>query len=247
MTACFAGHDPTDCTDYPGPICCATAGIQSTDCTRRYTHMKLFDFERAPNPRRVRIFLAEKGIEIPIVHVNLYQLEQLTAEFRAINPGGTVPVLETDEGAYLTEAIAICSYLESLHPEPTLFGASDLHRARVLMWDNICENEGLSAVAEVLRNWSPGFRDRALPGPVDHEQIPALVERGRKRCGMFFDRIERQLAHHANLAYERYSMADITLLVTVDFARWVDIDATIGRPRLRQWYVEASVRPSAKA
>ncbi|MFW2404706.1 MAG: glutathione S-transferase family protein [Gammaproteobacteria bacterium] len=209
--------------------------------------MRLFDFNRAPNPRRVRIYLAEKGIEIPLVHVNLYQLEQLTPEFRAINPGGTIPVLETDEGEYLTEAIAICSYLETLHPEPTLFGTSALHKARVLMWDNIVENEGLGAVAEVLRNWSPGFRGRALPGPIELDQIPALTDRGRKRCGMFFDRIEQQLAHHTHLAYERYSMADITLLVTVDFASWVDIDATAGRPRLREWYVEASGRPSASA
>ena len=209
--------------------------------------MKLFDFERAPNPRRVRIFLAEKGIEIPIVHVNLFQLEQLTPEFRAINPGGTVPVLETDDGEYLTEAIAICSYLEALHPQPALFGTDPIHRARILMWDNIVENEGLSAVAEVLRNWSPGFRDRALPGPVDLRQIPELVERGRKRCGMFFDRIEQQLTHHPNLAGTRYSMADISLLVTVDFARWVEIDATAGRPRLREWYVSVSGRPSAGA
>ena len=121
--------------------------------------MKLFDFERAPNPRRVRIFLAEKDIDIPIVHVNLFELEQLTPEFRAINPGGTVPVRQTDEGEYLTEAIAICSYLESLHPEPTLFGTSDLHRARVLMWDNICENEGLNAVAEVLR-WAESITNQ---------------------------------------------------------------------------------------
>ena len=209
--------------------------------------MKLFDFERAPNPRRVRIFLAEKGVELPIQHVNLFELEQLSPEFRAINPGGTVPVLETDDGTYLTEAVAICHYIESLHPEPPLFGTDAIDQAHVLMWDNICENEGLTAVAEVLRNWSPGFRDRALPGPVDHQQIPALVERGRKRCGMFFDRIERQLEHGPFLASRHFSMADITLLAAVDFARWVDIEATISRPCLREWYRHAAVRPSASA
>jgi glutathione S-transferase len=209
--------------------------------------MRLFDFERAPNPRRVRIFLAEKGLEIPLVHVNLYQLEQLTPEFRAINPGCTVPVLETDDGSYLTEAVAICHYLENAHPEPALFGAGALEQAQILMWANICEIEGLGAVQDVLRNWSPGFRGRALPGPVDHDQIPELVERGRKRCGMFFDRIEGQLVHHDWLASRDYSFADINLLATVDFARWVEIDATVGRQRLRDWYRRASARPSANA
>jgi glutathione S-transferase len=209
--------------------------------------MKLFDFPRAPNPRRVRIFLAEKGVEIPVQRVNLFELEQLTPEFRAINPGGTVPVLETDDGNYLTEAVAICQFVESLHPVPPLFGTDPFDRARVLMWDNIVENDGIAAVAEVLRNWSPGFRGRALPGPIDHEQIPALVERGRKRCSMFFDRIEQQLAYADHLASEAFGMADISLLVTVDFARWVDIDATVSRPRIRDWYRRVSARPSARA
>jgi glutathione S-transferase len=209
--------------------------------------MKLFDFARAPNPRRVRIFLAEKGIDIPLVHVNLYELEQLTPEFRAINPGGTVPVLETDDGTYLTEAIAICHFLESLHPEPSLFGTNALERAQVLMWANIVENEGLHAVQDVLRNWSPGFRDRALPGPVDLQQIPALIERGRKRCGMFFDRIELRLGHSRYLASERFTVADISLLAAVDFAGWVEIKATDGRPKLREWYQSVSARPSARA
>jgi len=209
--------------------------------------MRLFDFQRAPNPRRVRIFLAEKGLDIPLVHVNLFRLEQLTPEFRAINPGGTVPVLETDDGAYLTEAIAICHYLEALHPEPPLFGSDALEQARVLMWNNVVENEGIAAVAEVLRNWSPGFRGRALPGPVDLEQIPDLAERGRKRCGMFFDRIEQQLSHHNFLASNRFSVADITLLVTADFAGWVEIDPAKDRPRLSDWYRSVAARSSATA
>lgn len=209
--------------------------------------MKLFDFQRAPNPRRVRMFLAEKGLEMPVQQVNLFEQEQLGPAFRAINPGGTVPVLQTDEGAYLTEAIAICRYLESLYPEPPLFGTSALEQARVLMWDNIVENEGLGAVAEVLRNLSPGFRNRALPGPVDHQQIPALIERGRRRCGAFFDRVEQQLSQHRHLASDTFTVADITLLATVDFAGWVDIDAGAGRPCIRAWHQAVSARPSAGA
>ncbi len=209
--------------------------------------MKLFDFKRAPNPRRVRIFLAEKGIDIPRVNVNLYRHEQLTPEFRTLNPAGTVPLLETDDGTYLSEAIAICRYIESLHPDPVLFGTTPLEQAQVLMWSNVVEHEGLHAVAEVLRNWSPGFRDRALPGPVDLAQIPALVERGRKRCNQFFDRIEQQLGHSKFLASERFSLSDIDLLVTVDFAGWVEIDPTADRPRLRDWYRDVSSRPSMTA
>jgi glutathione S-transferase len=209
--------------------------------------MKLYDFERAPNPRRVRMFLAEKGIDIPIQHVNLFELEQFAPEFRAVNPASTVPVLETDDGTILTEVIAICRYLETLHPEPPLFGTDPLEDARILMWNGIVEKEGIAAVREVLRNWSPGFRDRALPGPVSLPQIPALIERGRKRCGMFFDRIEMQLGHFAHLASDRYSAADIALLATIDFAGWVEIDPTDGRPKLKDWYRAAAGRQSFTA
>ena len=209
--------------------------------------MKLFDFKRAPNPRRVRVFLAEKGVDIPRVNINLYRHEQLSPEYRTLNPAGTVPLLETDDGIYLSEAIAICHYIESLHPEPPLFGTTPLERAQVLMWSNIVEHEGLHAVAEVLRNWSPGFRDRALPGPASLEQIPALVERGRTRCSQFFDRIEQQLGHCKYLATDQFSIADIDLLTTVDFAGWVDIDPTAGRPKLRDWYRDVASRPSATA
>ena len=209
--------------------------------------MKLYDFERAPNPRRVRIFLAEKGLQVPRVPVNLYRLEQLSPEFRAINPGCTVPVLETDDGVRLTESLAICRYLEACQPEPPLFGTTPTEEALVLMWNNIVEAEGMPAVAEVLRNLSPGFRDRAFPGPVDYAQIPALVKRGAARTEQFFDRVEGRLGESQHLAGENFTLADITLLVTVDFARWVDIDATKGRPRTEGWYQRVASRPSAGA
>lgn len=209
--------------------------------------MRLFDFPRAPNPRRVRIFLAEKGVKLPIVPVNLFRMEQLSPEFLAINPGGTVPVLETDDGTRLTESLAICRYLESQFPEPPLFGRSPLAEARVIMWNNITEHEGITSVAEVLRNLSPGFRNRVFPGTVDYPQLPALVERGQLRIGQFFDRVEAQLAGSAWLAGEDFSFADITLLATVDFAGWVDVDAGQGRPALAAWHVRAAARPSARA
>ena len=128
--------------------------------------MKLYDFERAPNPRRVRMFAAEKSIAIPAVNINLFALEQFAPAFRAINPACTVPVLETDDGTYLTETVAICSYLEELFPEPALMGKSAIEKALVLNWNNIVEQAGFFAVAETLRNWSPGFKNRVFPGPV---------------------------------------------------------------------------------
>ena len=207
--------------------------------------MRLFDFPRAPNPRRVRIFIAEKGIDIPKIQVNLFRMEQLSPEFRAINPGCTVPVLETDEGVYLTECVAICRYLERMYPDPTLFGSGATEEALVLMWNNISENEGMPAVAEVLRNLSPGFRHRVFPGPANIEQIPELVERGRIRTKQFFDRVEGRLADNQYLGGDNFSVADITLLSIVEFATWVDIDATVSRPSTARWYQQVSARPSA--
>lgn len=209
--------------------------------------MRLFDFERAPNPRRVRIFMAEKRLEIPRVKVDLYRREQLSPEFLAINPGGTVPVLETDDGTYLCESLAICRYLERLQPEPPLFGATPRQEALTLMWSNIVEQEGLQAVAEALRNLSPGFRDHVLPGPVPYPQVPELVSRGLRRAEQFFDRMEQQLKRERYLAGSEYSFADISLLVTVDFAGWVDLDARASRPALARWYGRVAGRPGSGA
>ncbi len=209
--------------------------------------MRLFDFERAPNPRRVRIFLAEKRLEIPRVPVNLYRREQLSPEFLAINPAGTVPVLETDDGTFLAESVAICRYLEHLHPEPRLFGATPLDEALVLMWANIVENEGFVAVEEALRNLSPGFRDHVLPGPVSYSPLPGLAERGLRRTARFLDRIEARLKQHRHLAGGDFSFADISLLAIVDFAAWVDVRPGPAHPALREWYGRVAARPSAGA
>lgn len=209
--------------------------------------MRLFDFRRAPNPRRVRIFLAEKQLDIPRVNVDLYRREQLTPEFLAINPSGTVPVLETDDGTRIVESLAICRYLEHLRPAPALFGTTPRQEALTIMWTHIVENDGLAAVAEVLRNLSPGFRDHVLPGPVPYPQLPALIERGRRRTEHFFDHVEDHLRHNEHLAGDTFSFADISLLVTVDFAGWVDINPLATRPALAQWHARIAARPSAAA
>lgn len=209
--------------------------------------MRLFDFPRAPNPRRARMIIAEKGLDIPKVPVNLYRMEQLSPEFLAINPAGTVPVLETEDGTYLTETVAICHYLEQLHPEPALMGKGATEQALVLMWNNIVEQNGLFSVAEMLRNWSPGFRDHVFPGPVEYPQMPELIERGRRRTEQFFDQIEARLIESRCLAGENYTLADISLLAITDFAGWVELNPPATRPALARWHAEASQRPSAKA
>lgn len=209
--------------------------------------MRLFDFNRAPNPRRARMFIAEKGLQVPLVNVDLYSMEQLSPEFLAINPGGTLPVLETEDGQYLAETVAICHYLEQRFPEPVRMGHSPEEQATVLMWNNIIEQTGMVAIAEVLRNWSPGFRNRAFPGTVDYPQMPALIDRGRQRMEQFFDRMETQLTGREFLASRDYSLADISLLAMTDFAGWVKVDPQRTRPQLRRWYAMASDRPSAAA
>lgn len=193
------------------------------------------------------MFIAEKSLQIETVTVDLYAMEQLSPEFLAINPAGTVPVLETDDGLYLTETVAIASYLEDLHPEPPLMGSTAADKALVLMWNNIVEQQGMTAIAEVLRNWSPGFANRAFPGNVDYPQMPELIERGRMRMTQFFDQIEGRLSGRRYLATDAYTLADISLLAITDFATWVRVNPLRERPALAAWHTAASARPSAGA
>jgi glutathione S-transferase len=168
----------------------------------------------------------------------------VVGEFLAINPGGRAGA-ETDDG--LTAESVHLPVPGSAAPEPPLFGSSPRQEALTLMWANIVENDGLLAVAEVLRNLSPGFRDHVLPGPQPYPQIPALVARGRQRTEQFFDRVEQQLLHRQFLAGGDFSFADISLLVTADFAGWVDINPMGGRPALDRWYGQVAARPGAQA
>ncbi len=209
--------------------------------------MQLYDFNRAPNPRRARMFIAEKGLDIPLINVDLFGMQQLSDEFLAINPAGTVPVLATDDGRHLAEVLAICHYLEQLHPEPPLMGTTPMDQAQVLMWNNIIEQTGIIAIAEVLRNWSPGFRNRAFPGTVDYPQMPELIARGRQRMEQFFDRMENQLNDREFLATGEYTLADISLLAMTDFAGWVRVNPLTNRPHLQRWHESANNRPSAEA
>jgi glutathione S-transferase len=209
--------------------------------------MKLYEYAPAPNPRRVRIFLAEKGIALPTVHVDLRANEQFTPAFRAVNPDCTVPVLELDDGTRIADVMAICVYFETLQPQPPLMGVGAQDRANVTAWQRRAEREGFFAVAEAFRNSTPAFKGRALPGADDYEQIPALVERGRARVARFFGMLDFCLADREFVAGNQYSIADITALVAIDFAGWIKLRIPDEHSHLRRWHGGVSARPSAKA
>ena len=179
--------------------------------------MRLHDCQTAPSPRRVRIFLAEKGIVLPMVQVDLRHGEQLTPAFRALNPWCTVPVLELDDGTVISEAIAICHYLETIHPEPALMGHTPAEKAEILMWEHRCEIDGFLAVQEAFRNSAPGLQGRAVTGAEAVEQIPALAERGQSRVASFFQHLERRLAECPYVGGLAYSVADITARAMTEF------------------------------
>ena len=209
--------------------------------------MKFYDCKTAPSPRRVRIFLAEKGVDIETVQVDLGKGEQFTDEFRAVNPDCTVPVLELDDGSGISEVIAICQYIEDLNPEPALFGSSPEERARVNMWTAKVEQLGLWAMMDAFRNSAKGLVDRALPGPESYAQIPELAERGRSRVVQFFERLNDQLADNTFVAGDNYSIADISAMVLVDFAGWIKIAIPDDVEHVARWYAQVSKRPSAAA
>jgi glutathione S-transferase len=209
--------------------------------------MKFYDCTTAPSPRRVRIFLAEKGISVPTVQVDLRNNEQLTPAFRAINPDVTVPSLELDDGTRINDAIGICAYFEAIHPQPPLMGESAKEKGLTTAWQREVERNGFYAVMEAFRNWARGLKGRALPGPYNYEQIPALAERGRLRIAHFFERLNERLAQSEFIAGDRYSIADITGLVVVDFAQSVKMTPPEEHKDLRRWYAQVSSRPSAKA
>jgi len=209
--------------------------------------MKLYDFPKAPNPRRVNIFLAEKGIEVPRVPLDLLKGEQLTAEYRAKNPACDIPMLELDDGTCISQIRGICRYFEETYPEPALLGKTPSEKAMVEMWDHLAFMNGLLAVAEVFRNTATGFKDRAVVGPHDYPQIPALAERGKQRVQNFFADFDQRLGASEYVAGNFFSVADITTLVTCDFAKWIKTEIPAHCGDLRRWYARVSQRPAVLA
>lgn len=209
--------------------------------------LTLYDYAAAPSPRRARIFLAEKGIDYDCKQVDIRTGEQLGPEFRAINPRCAVPALVTEGGDTICENVAIASYIESIHPEPPLMGTTALERARVLEWNWRCEFEGLSAIAEILRNTSPHMKGRAMTGSRNIEQVPEFAARGKERLGYFFEDLNEHLEKSSYIAGDYFSLADITAMVAVDFSAWVKSSPDTSLTALTKWHKSVSARPASKA
>lgn len=204
----------------------------------------LYDCSTAPSPRRTRILLAEKGVTHETVNVDLRSNEQLSDAYRKVNPQCTVPALVDDEGLLLTDNASITAWLEARFPEPPLLGITPREKAEIAGWNWHIEYEGLMAIAEALRNSAPSLVNRALPGPVDYAQIPELAQRGVVRAQQFFVMLNDRLAEREFIATDRFSIADITAVVAVDFARVVKVKVGEQHPHLQRWRAAMAQRPA---
>jgi glutathione S-transferase len=213
-------------------------------CRNRYrigSAMKLYDSNFAPNPRRVRIFLAEKGIAVPTERVDIARQEHKTPEYAAINPLQRMPSLVLDDGTIITESIAICRYFEMLRPEPPLFGVGSKDAAIVEMWNRRAEINFLANVAAVFRHTHPAMKDLEVP------QVPAWAEANRPRVTWFLEMLDRELATREFVAGDRYTVADITMQVAVDFMKPGRLSMPDGATNVKRWHTAVSARPSAGA
>ena len=209
--------------------------------------MKFYDCSTAPSPRLVRVFIAEKGIEIPTQQVDLRHGEHLSPEFRRVNPYCTVPVLELDDGTRPTSTQGCWRYLEEKFPEPPLLGTTPTEKATIAdrVWR--IDIDGWQAMTEALRNSAPGLQDRALTGPDNYAQIPSLAERGKLRTARFLAWLDTLLKGSDYIAGDRFSAADIIAMVLVDFAGWLKIRLPEDAVHALSWHKAVSSRPSAKS
>src|SRR5215469_6956975 len=203
--------------------------------------MKLYDGGRAPNPRRVRIFLAEKGITVPTEQVDIGALQQRSDTFTAINPMQRVPALVLDDGTVIAESIAICRYFEALHPDPPLFGRGALQSALVEMWNRRAEFHLFVPVSNVFRHLHPAMKEMESP------QVKEWGEANKPRALSFLQFLDGELKTRSFVAGEDYSVADITAMVAVDFLRVSKMVVPDALTNLKRWYASVSERPSSKA
>jgi glutathione S-transferase len=203
--------------------------------------VKLFDGGRAPNPRRVRIFLKEKGIEIPIQPVDLGAMEHKSPAYSAVNPLQRVPALQLDDGTILTESIAICRYFEALHPEPALFGRTPVEIATIEMWQRRIELHLQLVIAQVFRHLHPGMKEFEVP------QVAEWGEANKPRVMEFLGILDRELANRRYAAGDQYSVADITGLIAVDFLRAAKLPLPAEMANVARWHADLAARPSASA
>jgi glutathione S-transferase len=203
--------------------------------------MKLYDGGRAPNPRRVRVYLAEKGITVPMEQVDLGALAHKSPQFTRLNPIQRVPVLVLDDGTVIAESIAICRYFEALHPEPPLFGRDPKEIATIEMWNRRLELHFLFPVSHVLRNSHPAMQAVEVP------QVPAWAEANKPRVAEFLHVLNDSLKDRPFVAGDHFSVADITGLVAVDFMKPARLAVPGECTDVRRWHTDISSRPSARA
>ena len=209
--------------------------------------MILYDYKRAPNARRVRIFLAEKKINIEIKNVDLMKQENIQDDFLKINPSGTVPFLQIKEDVGLTESIAICRYFEEKHPEPAMMGSNPLEKAQIEMWQRLVEFNGIFPAGESFRNKLEGFKDRAIAGPNKIKQIPELVVRGEILLNHFFKRMNLHLSKSNYVGSNNFSIADISAYIAIDFASWIKVIPDENHVYLNKWLEKVKLRDSINA
>ena len=209
--------------------------------------MKLYDYAAAPNPRRVRIFLSEKNIEIETVQIDIRNSEQKSEAFLKLSPLGEVPLLQLDDGTCISQVHAICRYIEEIHPENPLLGRTPLEKAQVESSNHQLNMNGIVAVTEGFRNSNPMFEGRAIAGPNSYAQIPALAERGMLRVDNLFRDLDAHFADSEFIIDDYFSVADITAFATMDFARWIKKGIPKDYVNLQRWYDQVNARPSAKA
>ena len=203
--------------------------------------MKILEMRPAPNPRRVRIFLAEKGIEVPFEQIDITKGEHKLAGFSKLNPMQRVPVLLLDDGTAIAESVAICRYFECLHPEPALFGSTPVEKATVEMWNRRMEHSFLFHVMQVFRHLHPSMAEMEVP------QVPAWAEANRPRVYETLCFIDKELSTRLFIAGEAFSIADITALVAIDFMKPARLARSPELTSLARWHDAVSGRPSAKA
>ncbi len=208
--------------------------------------MKIYEFRRAPNPRRVQMFLAEKKIDIEYVQVNVRAGENRENNYLNINPKSGVPALQLDNGTVISESMAICRYFDALQPEPYIFGETPEQRGLVEMWNRKVEIEGMNPIGECLRNSSEAFIDRAVADPRATKQIPDLAVRGSMLGNRFLDDMNKRLEETKYVAGSNFSMADINLYVFLDFASWVKVIPNENHKNIIKWKELVSSRESTK-
>lgn len=210
--------------------------------------MKLYSMKQAVNPQRVRIFLAEKGIEIETEEIDIPSGQNRSDAFLKISPRGLLPALVLDDGRVLTETVAICRYIELLHPDPPLLGQTPVQQAVVEMRQREMEFDGLQSIAWIFRNTAPHFAKRSQPGAVpDMEQLPELASRGQILTALWFERLNDSLADQLYVAGETFSIADITAFCAIQFARWVKISIPESHDHTLRWFADVKSRPTMKA